>query len=154
MSNDTAAYTLHTIITQMGTDAAPVSSASSLVQEAGGVAAYFGLPAFVYAFALIGIYALCWWLIDNLRSLVQLVAAVLTPYFQPSDDKSLVDRFGGWAGRNIINICPHFIYAFECNTNIYTFSVRARTWFVIPCKKRTQTKMRKPALLNYSALFT
>lgn len=63
----------------------------------------FGLPLLVYAFALIGLYAICWWLIDNLRSLVQLVVAVLTPYFQPAEDKTLVDRFGGWAGKQTDN---------------------------------------------------
>lgn len=94
MLNETRSAS-HAIIIQMG-----INDAFSL-QETGGVASYFGLPALVYVFAVIGIYALCWWLIDNLRSLVQVVTAVLTPFFQPADEKSLVERFGGWAGKRI-----------------------------------------------------
>lgn len=102
MFNETLNTSHTTLFTQMGSEAL-----FSLAQETGdgsddsrGIASYFGLPAFVYAFALVGIYALCWWLIDNLRSLVQLLTAVLTPYFQPVDDKSLVERFGEWAGKS------------------------------------------------------
>lgn len=56
------------------------------------------IPWTTYVLAAIGVYALCWWLIDNLRSLVQVLAAVLMPFFQPQEDVSLVQRFGEWAG--------------------------------------------------------
>lgn len=57
------------------------------------------LPWTTYVLAAIGVYALCLWLIDNLRSLVQVLAAVLMPFFQPQEDVSLVQRFGEWAGK-------------------------------------------------------
>lgn len=47
--------------------------------------------------ALIGLWALSCWLYENLKSLVQIVIAVLTPYFVPAENKSLVERFGKWA---------------------------------------------------------
>lgn len=49
--------------------------------------------------ALIGLWALSCWLYENLKSLVQIVIAVLTPYFVPAENKSLVERFGKWAGK-------------------------------------------------------
>ncbi|EAT36749.1 AAEL011193-PA [Aedes aegypti] len=47
--------------------------------------------------ALIGLWALSCWLYDNLKSLVQIVIAVLTPFFVPAESKTLVERFGKWA---------------------------------------------------------
>lgn len=107
MFNETA-NTSYSIYTQMG-----INDDAYLLQPTdGGFASNFGLPYFVYALALLGVYALCWWIIDNLRSLVQLVTAVLTPFFQPADDKSLVERFGGWAGKSECFVCV-FIVVFK-----------------------------------------
>lgn len=50
--------------------------------------------------ALIGLWALSCWLYDNLKSLVQIVIAVLTPFFVPAESKTLVERFGKWAGKS------------------------------------------------------
>lgn len=47
---------------------------------------------------LIGVYALIWWLSDNLKSGVQIIIALLRPFFQPQDDLPLKERFGSWAG--------------------------------------------------------
>lgn len=49
--------------------------------------------------ALVGLWALSCWLYDNLKSVVQIVIAVLTPYFVPAENKTLVERFGKWAGK-------------------------------------------------------
>lgn len=46
---------------------------------------------------LLGLWAFSCWCYDNLKSLVQLVIAVLTPYFVPAENKTLVERFGKWA---------------------------------------------------------
>lgn len=53
-----------------------------------------------YALAALGAYALCWWLLDNLRSVVEIVVSLLRPFFQPQDERTLVQRFGEWAGNN------------------------------------------------------
>lgn len=51
---------------------------------------------------LLGLWAFSCWLYDNLKSLVQLVIAVLTPYFVPAENKTLVERFGKWAGKHTV----------------------------------------------------
>lgn len=48
---------------------------------------------------LIGLYAIAWWLIDNLKSIVQIVLSVMLPYFQPSEDVPLSEKYGNWAGK-------------------------------------------------------
>lgn len=49
---------------------------------------------------LIGVYALIWWCIDNLKSIVQIIRSFLVPYFQPQEDIPLNEKFGNWAGMN------------------------------------------------------
>lgn len=51
-----------------------------------------------YILILIGIYASIWWLIDNLKSGVQIILSLLRPFFQPQDDLPIKERFGSWAG--------------------------------------------------------
>lgn len=63
----------------------------------------------VFLLASVGIYAICWWLIDNLSSVVQVVRTLLTPYFQPQEDLSLIDRYGSWAGMFEIKFLILFI---------------------------------------------
>lgn len=58
----------------------------------------FSVQFAVFLLAFVGIYAICWWLIDNLSSVVQVVRTLLQPYFQPQEDLSLIDRYGNWAG--------------------------------------------------------
>lgn len=58
----------------------------------------FSMEFVICLFALIGVYAICWWLIDNLKSVVQVLRTLLTPYFQPQEVQSLNERYGGWAG--------------------------------------------------------
>lgn len=58
----------------------------------------FSVKFAVFLLAVVGIYAICWWLIDNLSSVVQVVRTLLQPYFQPQEDLSLIDRYGNWAG--------------------------------------------------------
>lgn len=54
--------------------------------------------------SVIGVYATCWWLIDNLKSVVQVISTLLTPFFQPNEDKTLAERYGQWAGNRTIII--------------------------------------------------
>lgn len=65
------------------------------------------MPFLVSVLAVIGAYALFWWLIDNVRSIMQLVVAVLMPFFQPQEDVSMVQRFGEWAGKFVFLCCMH-----------------------------------------------
>lgn len=58
----------------------------------------FSVNFAVFLLAFVGIYAISWWLIDNLSSVVQVVRTLLQPYFQPQEDLSLIDRYGNWAG--------------------------------------------------------
>lgn len=51
-----------------------------------------------YLLVAVGIWAIFWWSIENFKSVVQIVKSVLTPYFQPQESKSLVEKFGKWAG--------------------------------------------------------
>lgn len=48
---------------------------------------------------VVGVYASVWWLIDNLKSGVQIILALLRPFFQPQDDLPLKEQFGTWAGK-------------------------------------------------------
>lgn len=47
---------------------------------------------------IIGVYASIWWLINNLKSTIQITLALLRPFFQPLEDLPLTERFGNWAG--------------------------------------------------------
>ncbi|XP_055547198.1 inactive hydroxysteroid dehydrogenase-like protein 1 [Wyeomyia smithii] len=63
--------------------------------------------------AFLGCYVLALWLYDNLKSVVQIVLAILTPYFVPEENKSLAERFGKWA---VVTGCTDGIgkeYAFQ-----------------------------------------
>jgi hypothetical protein len=51
-----------------------------------------------YCLCAIGLWALLWWSYENLKSPVQVIKGVLSPYFQPNENKSLVERYGKWAG--------------------------------------------------------
>lgn len=62
---------------------------------------------------LLGAWVFANWMYENLRSLVQIVVAVLTPYFVPAENKTLVERYGKWA---VITGCTDGIgrqYAFQ-----------------------------------------
>lgn len=48
--------------------------------------------------SVIGLWAIFCWLVDNLKSITQIIIAILAPYFQPNEQKSLSERFGSWAG--------------------------------------------------------
>lgn len=48
---------------------------------------------------LIGLYAMLWWLIDNLKSITQIIISVMLPYFQPNEDLPLSEKYGNWAGK-------------------------------------------------------
>lgn len=50
-------------------------------------------------FVLIGLYAVAWWLIDNLKSITQIILSILLPYFQPQEDLPLSEKYGTWAGK-------------------------------------------------------
>lgn len=52
----------------------------------------------LYLLALAGVWALLWWSIDNFKSVLQILKSVLLPYFQPQDNKTLVEKYGKWAG--------------------------------------------------------
>lgn len=62
---------------------------------------------------LLGAWTVLNWMYENLRSLVQIVVAILTPYFVPAENKTLVERYGKWA---VITGCTDGIgrqYAFQ-----------------------------------------
>lgn len=50
---------------------------------------------------LIGLWALTWWSYENFKSVIQIIKAILTPYFQPQENKGLVEKYGKWAGKKI-----------------------------------------------------
>ena len=56
-----------------------------------------------YALILAGVWAVMCWSIDNLKSVIQIIKSFLTPYFRPQENKSLVERYGKWAGKIIFN---------------------------------------------------
>lgn len=62
------------------------------------VSAIFSIDFLVCLLAIVGVYAVCWWLVDNFKSVVQIVRALLTPYFQPQEELTLLERYGSWAG--------------------------------------------------------
>lgn len=53
----------------------------------------------IVGLVLIGLYAIAWWLIDNLKSIVQIILSVMLPYFQPNEDLPLSEKYGNWAGK-------------------------------------------------------
>lgn len=56
-----------------------------------------------YLLALAGIWALLWWSLENFMSVLQIIKSVLLPYFQPQDNKTLIERYGKWAGtKNVV----------------------------------------------------
>lgn len=64
-----------------------------------------------YLLVLAGVWAVLWWSIENFRSVVEITKSVLTPYFQPHENKSLVEKYGKWAGENKSSRWS----AFKCN---------------------------------------
>ncbi|XP_058447888.1 inactive hydroxysteroid dehydrogenase-like protein 1 [Malaya genurostris] len=67
----------------------------------------------VIGLAVLGFGVLLFWLYDNFKSLVQIIVALLMPYFVPTENKSLVERYGKWA---VITGCTDGIgkqYAFQ-----------------------------------------
>lgn len=54
-----------------------------------------------YLLVLAGVWAVLCWSIDNFRSVLEITKSVLTPYFQPQENKSLVEKYGKWAGEKI-----------------------------------------------------
>lgn len=64
------------------------------------VAFVFSIQFTVVVLALIGIYALLWYIIENFKSVIQVIRSFLVPYFQPQEDLPLSERFGSWAGMN------------------------------------------------------
>ncbi|KAG5674674.1 hypothetical protein PVAND_004627 [Polypedilum vanderplanki] len=51
----------------------------------------------LYLIALIGAWALIWWTYDNFKSVIQIIKSILTPYFQPNENKGFVEKYGKWA---------------------------------------------------------
>ncbi|KAL7042003.1 hypothetical protein ACKWTF_000991 [Chironomus riparius] len=47
--------------------------------------------------SLIGLYAYIWWAYENFKSILQIVKALLSPYFLPNENKSLSEKYGKWA---------------------------------------------------------
>lgn len=47
---------------------------------------------------VIGFWAFSCWCYDNFKSLFSIILSVLSPYFLPSENKSLSERYGKWAG--------------------------------------------------------
>lgn len=56
-------------------------------------------PVPFYILALIGLWAFTWWSYENFKSVIQIIKNILAPYFQPQENKGLVERYGKWAGK-------------------------------------------------------
>lgn len=54
----------------------------------------------LYILSVIGFYALMWWSYENFKSILQIIKSVLSPFFLPSENKSLSEKYGKWAGKN------------------------------------------------------
>lgn len=52
------------------------------------------------ALALIGLWALLIWSYENFKSVIQIIKNVLTPYFQPQENRNFVEKYGKWAGKD------------------------------------------------------
>jgi len=50
------------------------------------------------AIYLVGLLCIATFLYDNLKSLISIIKALLEPYFQPQLPKTLVEKYGQWAG--------------------------------------------------------
>lgn len=61
----------------------------------------FSIQFALVILALIGIYALLWYSIENFKSVIQVIRSFLVPYFQPQEDLPLSEKFGSWAGMNL-----------------------------------------------------
>lgn len=58
----------------------------------------FNYDVTIHLLALAGIYIVLIWLFDNVRSLILIIFNLLRPLFQPEEKKSLVEKYGDWAG--------------------------------------------------------
>lgn len=56
---------------------------------------YYSILLFL---SFIGLISIFFYLVDNLKSIVQIVLSLLTPYFQPAESTKLSEKFGQWAG--------------------------------------------------------
>lgn len=54
---------------------------------------------FVKFLCVLGLYALICWCYDNFKSLFQIFFGTLARIFNPSENKSFVEKFGKWAGQ-------------------------------------------------------
>ena len=54
--------------------------------------------------SLIGLYAYIWWAYENFKSILQIVKALLSPYFLPNENKSLSEKYGKWAGKIVSSL--------------------------------------------------
>ena len=69
-----------------------------------------------YSLIIAGVWAVMCWSIDNLKSVIQIIQSILTPYFQPNENKSLVEKFGKWAGKGI---------------GLHLLLIHDRIWFIL-----------------------
>lgn len=60
-----------------------------------------------YLLALAGVWAILWWSCENLKSVLQIIKSVLAPYFQPQENKTVVEKFGKWAGAKREDFCVY-----------------------------------------------
>jgi hypothetical protein len=51
-----------------------------------------------FLLVLAGVWGVLWWSIENFMSILQITRSLLTPLFQPQEKKSLVEKYGKWAG--------------------------------------------------------
>lgn len=67
-----------------------------------------------YSLVAAGVWAVLWWSIENFKSVLLITKTILTPYFQPQENKTLVERYGKWAGKSRCKVddlrgCEHKI---------------------------------------------
>lgn len=69
---------------------------------------------FINFLCVIGAWAFSCWCYENFKSLFQIIFNLLTPIFLPHENKSLVEKYGKWAGENknyfhVVLIQTHFV---------------------------------------------
>lgn len=69
----------------------------------------FDYELFIHLLALAGAYAIALWLYDNLKSPFQVMFNVFKSLLFPQSNKSLIEKYGNWAGMYVITFLPYCV---------------------------------------------
>lgn len=59
----------------------------------------FNYDLLIHSLALAGVYAISIWIYDNLKSPFQVLFNVMKSLAFPQNNKSLIEKYGNWAGK-------------------------------------------------------